>query len=329
MAQQLSFILRDTQTGQEYPISPGGLRIGRTSENDVVLSDEKVSRSHATLWARDDQLYIRDENSTNGTWVNDERITAPKVLQVGDRVRIGDTVFEVAMGAAPPLAAEVAAPARAALPVVPIAIAGGIVLVILIALMIRAGRGAITPPTATPTWTPTMVPPTPTALLAPTPTEMPTATPIPVPPAVVPTPGMRYAAPPLLDPRDGSRFSGPGLVPPIRLMWSSVGGLAPDEYYQVIIDYTHEGGMWREVGWIKDTQWPVPDYLYGLLTGPRECHWHVQVMHVTAADADGNPTEGTPVSPPSETWMFTWAEGGGGAPPPQPTATPTPKFRPP
>jgi len=192
VAQQIPFILRDARTGQEYPISPGGLRIGRMPQHDVVLSDEKVSRHHATLWVQGDQLYIRDENSTNGTWVNEQCIAGSTLLQTGDRVHIGDTVFEVAIGATPPLAAEMAIPARVALPVVPIAIAGGIVLVILIALILRAGGGLAVLPTATPTLTPTLtptaVPTTPTASPTPTPTEMPTAIPTHVPLAATPTP---------------------------------------------------------------------------------------------------------------------------------------------
>jgi len=51
-------------------------------------------------------------------------------------------------------------------------------------------------------------------------------------------------------------------------------------------------------------------------------------MHVTATDADGTPTEGIPVSPVSDTWMFVWAKGGGGALPPQSTVIPMPGFRP-
>lgn len=159
MAQQSAFILRDTQTGREYPISPRGLRIGRISKNDVVLSDEKVSRYHATLWVRDDQLYIRDENSTNGTWVNDQRITAPKVLQAGDRVRIGDVVFEVASSepvpavSAPPRPSPQPAGRLAAL-IVPLGIVGTVILILAGALLARYW-GIGTTPLLTATFTPT------------------------------------------------------------------------------------------------------------------------------------------------------------------------------
>ena len=193
MAQQLSFILRDTQTGQEYPISPGGLRIGRISENDVVLSGEKVSRSHATLWARGDQLYVRDENSANGTWVNEQRISAPTLLQAGDRVRIGDVVFEVAGGgpatvvAAPPPRAPRRAGRPAAL-LVPLGIVGAVVLILLVVMLAR-WRGIWTVPPPTTTFTPTAERPTATALPAmATSTLPPTSTPTPTSAPMTPTP---------------------------------------------------------------------------------------------------------------------------------------------
>jgi hypothetical protein len=63
--------------------------------SDVVLPDEMVSRQHATVWVQAGRLYIRDDGSTNGTWVNERRISAPTLLRPGDRVRLGQTVLEV------------------------------------------------------------------------------------------------------------------------------------------------------------------------------------------------------------------------------------------
>lgn len=87
--------LRNVQSGEIRPVSERGLRIGRAVGNDLVLADEEVSRYHATVWVHGGQVYIRDENSTNGTWVNERRITAPTLLRPGDRVRLGKTVLEM------------------------------------------------------------------------------------------------------------------------------------------------------------------------------------------------------------------------------------------
>jgi hypothetical protein len=156
MMRQPAFLLRDIRTDQEYRVTPAGLRIGRTVQNDVVLADDKVSRHHATLWSQDDQLYIRDDNSTNGTWVNGERISDPRALREGDRVRLGETVFRVAVGPAPVVPAETAAaPPGRRFPLVPVAIAGGAVLLILIGFLLASRGGPPKTPTETPTGTPT------------------------------------------------------------------------------------------------------------------------------------------------------------------------------
>lgn len=93
MSQQ--YILRDIRTGERYPVSPQGMRIGRESPSDIILPDASVSRIHATVWLWEDKLYIRDEGSTNGTWVNEQLITGPTTLKPSDRVRLGHTVLEV------------------------------------------------------------------------------------------------------------------------------------------------------------------------------------------------------------------------------------------
>ncbi len=94
------WMLRNTQTGQAHPVSEGGLRIGRAAGNDLVLADEEASRYHATVWVYGGQAYIRDENSTNGTWVNERRLTAPTSLRPGGRIRLGKTVLELMRGEA-------------------------------------------------------------------------------------------------------------------------------------------------------------------------------------------------------------------------------------
>jgi hypothetical protein len=91
-----------------------------------------------------------------------------------------------------------------------------------------------------------------------------------------------------------------------------MGTLGPDEYYHVMVNYTHAEGLYLEESYTKDVRWRVPGYLYGLLVSPRECYWSVEVVRVTETDADGNPTEFVAVSPPSYTRMFTWLEGSGG-----------------
>ena len=77
------------------------LVIGRRLTNDVVIHDTNVSRQHARLLRGPDGYSIEDTQSSNGTFVNDERVFGPRPLRDGDVIRIGDAAF-VYEAAAPP-----------------------------------------------------------------------------------------------------------------------------------------------------------------------------------------------------------------------------------
>lgn len=70
------------------------ITLGRGSDCDVVLADQKASRKHAAIERQGLQLALKDLESGNGTFVNDERITSRDIGD-GDRIRIGDTEFSV------------------------------------------------------------------------------------------------------------------------------------------------------------------------------------------------------------------------------------------
>jgi len=69
--------------------------IGRDVECQICLTDKRVSRRHASLTVKEGFLYIKDERSSNGTYVNGIRISRQTLLQAGDRVRVGDILFRV------------------------------------------------------------------------------------------------------------------------------------------------------------------------------------------------------------------------------------------
>jgi hypothetical protein len=68
---------------------------GRSSEMDIQLEDTFVSSKHALFETTTTGLQVEDLRSTNGTQVNGADISDPVALQVGDRVEVGDTVFQV------------------------------------------------------------------------------------------------------------------------------------------------------------------------------------------------------------------------------------------
>lgn len=65
------------------------LVIGRRPNCDVVLRDQRVSRVHAVLMLLDDQWFLEDLRSTNGTYVNGTRLGMATMLRAGDRVSFG------------------------------------------------------------------------------------------------------------------------------------------------------------------------------------------------------------------------------------------------
>jgi FHA domain-containing protein/uncharacterized protein DUF4388 len=81
--------------GGEFPLEEDReIIVGRSSDLDMVLVEEMVSRRHARIQLTNGHISIDDLNSTNGTFVNGERVTHAE-LQEGDRVLIGSNILKV------------------------------------------------------------------------------------------------------------------------------------------------------------------------------------------------------------------------------------------
>ncbi|GIG89331.1 FHA domain-containing protein [Plantactinospora endophytica] len=76
--------------GASFRLRPGVRRIGREDGVDVLLDDPKVSRCHATVELAAGRVLLTDTGSTNGTWLNDERLSGHTELRDGDRIRLGN-----------------------------------------------------------------------------------------------------------------------------------------------------------------------------------------------------------------------------------------------
>lgn len=80
--------------GQLYPLREDETLLGTEARCDIALSDEAVSRLHAKVRvAKDGELQVTDFDSTNGTFVNGERISATTTIQENDEIRVGTTVL--------------------------------------------------------------------------------------------------------------------------------------------------------------------------------------------------------------------------------------------
>ena len=78
--------------GAEFPVDSAPLTIGRGGQNDLVLEgDEFASARHVRLEARRDGVWVQDLESTNGTYVNGERVAGALLLRPGDVLRVGET----------------------------------------------------------------------------------------------------------------------------------------------------------------------------------------------------------------------------------------------
>ena len=71
------------------------LTIGRAENSDLVIDDEYASTQHAKLVLINNDWLIQDLNSTNGTYIGENRIGTPAVVKVGQSIRIGKTIFEL------------------------------------------------------------------------------------------------------------------------------------------------------------------------------------------------------------------------------------------
>ncbi len=90
---QFQFVMRSGPTpGVVFPLEGEQLTIGRDSTNGVAINDAEVSRKHSRLMFQGGKYVIDDLGSTNGTFVNGQRLAGPVVLKAGDVVSLGEQI---------------------------------------------------------------------------------------------------------------------------------------------------------------------------------------------------------------------------------------------
>lgn len=80
--------------GRQFSIV-GDTTIGRAAGCNISLDDTYISQLHARVSPSGGSLFIEDLGSTNGTYVNRERVTAPVMAEPGDRIQLGGIVMEI------------------------------------------------------------------------------------------------------------------------------------------------------------------------------------------------------------------------------------------
>ncbi len=91
---RLTVVEPEHQRGESFDLA-SELTVGRAPGCGVRVEDAYTSNLHARLFRRDRSLWIEDLGSTNGTWVNGDRVVEPHRLRRGDLLQVGGTVFEV------------------------------------------------------------------------------------------------------------------------------------------------------------------------------------------------------------------------------------------
>ena len=88
-------VTQGSQTGQSAALADGVIMIGRGADCQIILNDDYVSTRHARVVSGENGVYVEDLGSTNGSYVNGQRITAPTTITMSDTVRIGKTILKL------------------------------------------------------------------------------------------------------------------------------------------------------------------------------------------------------------------------------------------
>ncbi len=90
---KFQFVMRSGPTpGVTFPLDGDQITIGRDSTNGVAINDAEVSRKHARMVFQGGKYVIEDLGSTNGTFVNGQRLAGPVVLKAGDVISLGEQI---------------------------------------------------------------------------------------------------------------------------------------------------------------------------------------------------------------------------------------------
>lgn len=84
--------------GKRFVLDRSPLRVGRGTDNHIVLEGDSVSRRHAHFERRGNEWYVVDDGSTNGTYLNEEQVPRDSLLGNGDRIKVGPTILKFLSG---------------------------------------------------------------------------------------------------------------------------------------------------------------------------------------------------------------------------------------
>ena len=117
MTSQYQLIMRSGPTpGAAYVLEGDQITIGRDSSNSIAINDAEISRRHARLTFQGGKYILEDLGSTNGTFVNGQRLAGPRVLKPGEVISFGEQIGLVFEGLSFDPGATVVSPRAAVIP---------------------------------------------------------------------------------------------------------------------------------------------------------------------------------------------------------------------
>ncbi|MDT0331007.1 FHA domain-containing protein [Nocardiopsis sp. DSM 44743] len=82
-------------TGTTVPLGAQPILIGRAPDSTLVITDDYASGRHARVYSDNGRWFVEDLNSTNGTYLGQQKLNRPQPITVGQPIRIGKTVLEL------------------------------------------------------------------------------------------------------------------------------------------------------------------------------------------------------------------------------------------
>src|SRR5579859_2816474 len=97
-------VLSEGMTGQSYELKVDKTTIGRVDDNTFPITQPSVSSHHCEIFLRGNDVVVKDLNSTNGTFINNQQVTTEAVLKPGQILRLGQIEMRLETAAGAPAA---------------------------------------------------------------------------------------------------------------------------------------------------------------------------------------------------------------------------------
>ncbi len=94
------FVQQGPQVGQAFALNKSIITIGRDAGNDIVLESPQISRYHTRLTLQGGVYVVEDLGSTNGTFLNGQRVLRPAPVTTGDLIGVGESILLKVQGVA-------------------------------------------------------------------------------------------------------------------------------------------------------------------------------------------------------------------------------------